>query len=647
MISAAKNLQTRLEQLFEPLLSSQAEPSLRARLGVYMVVAIAFLVEIVFTRSSFFADTYFYIEDISGYMRGSPAAAIRMWDFGHILLRPLGVALSPIAAHFAHSNTANVQLWSITVALVAMSWVSTLICAIYIAALGLQITRSPLASTVAAIGFLYTNTIINLSRAGTSYIPGIACITIATYVASGRRSRGWLPGLFAGTAVLLWVPYILTIPAVLLSRVLSPASGRPSGSRRFVDFAVRFCIFAGLVIGLGYSIAIFSRGISNWADLMHWIREASHDESRQGRIVRLFFGLPRSLIAMNNDGILFKRFLFHDPYARVTWLDVLRVSLAKVVIFYLAAAFLIRHLLMSVTGRRVFVIFVLALIPNLLLAIAFESGSMERYLATFPFLFLSAAVVSEWPPSSFTGVGIALLICALSIGNAVSLSTNSIELSERQENTRIAALSRCNNFDIVFLLTAQDGLFAMRYRPFDTSAKKLPYLVPIQPLGGDIAAWRSKFAASTLETWNRGREVWVTSRVLAKTPEPGWNWVEGDDSRISWIAVHRFFDQLEPGGVSGGSDEIFKIAPSERNRQILSGLMPYPRGVRLQLPLFSSVDFSATVFVANGSSNRSLYQVDNQPSWPPGESAAGLYDCRHGEDVGECGSSYNVGYLSA
>jgi hypothetical protein len=577
MISAAKNLQTRLDQLFEPLPNSQPKPSLRTRLTVYLVTATAFLVEVVFTRSSFFADTYFYIEDILGHMRGNPAATARMSDFGHILWRPLGAALSPIASHFAHSDAADVQLWSITAALVAMSWVSTLICAICIAALGLRVTRSPLASTLIAIGFLYTNTIINLSRAGTSYIPGIACLTLAAYVASGKRSKGWLPGLFAGIAVLLWVPYVLTIPAVLFSRTLSPAAWRPPVSRRFANFAVRFCIFAGLVIGLGYSVAIFARGISNWTDLMHWIHEASHDESRQGRIIRLFFGLPRSLIAMNNEGIIFKRFLFHDPYAKVTWLDILRVSLAKVVIFYLAAAFLIRRLLVSVTGRRVFFIFVVALIPNLLLAIAFESGSIERYLAIFPFLFLSAAVVmSEWPSSSFTAVGIALLICALSIDNAASLSANSIESSLRQENTRIVVLSQCKSSDIVFLLTAQDGLFAMRYRPFDTSDKKLPYLVTVEPLGGDIAAWRSKFAASALGTWHKGGSVWVTSRVLAKTPKPRWNWVEGDDSRISWTAVHIFFEQLDPGETMGDSDGIFRIVPSERNRQLLSGLVPHP-----------------------------------------------------------------------
>ncbi len=576
MKSAIANLQTHFEQLFEPLPNSKPKPSSTVQLTVYLAIAIAFLVEVVFTRSSFFADTYFYIEDILGYRRGNAAATARMSDFGHILLRPLGAALSPLAAHFVSGQVADVQLWSVTAALVAMSWVSALVCAVCIAALALRITRSPLASTVTAIGFLYTNAIMNLSRAGTSYIPGIACITLAAYVASGERSRGWLPGLFAGTAVLLWVPYVLTIPAILFSRALSPAAWRSPASRRFLNFAVRFCILAGLVIALGYSVAIVVREISNWTDLMHWIREASHDESRQNRIVRLFFGMPRSLIAMNNEGILFKRFLFHDPYAKVTWLEILRVSLAKVAIFYLAAAFLIRRLFVSVIGRRVFLIFVLALIPNLLLAIAFESGSMERYLAIFPFLFLSAAVVmSEWQSGSFTSAGIALLICVVSIGNAVSLSTNSIESSLSQENTRVAALSQCKTSDVVFLLTAQDELFAVRYRPFDTSTEKLPYLVTVQPLGGDIAAWPSKFAMRALETWRKGGNVWVTRRVLAKSPDPGWNWVEGDDSRISWMAVHTFFDQLDPGETLGGSDGIFKIVPSERNQQILSGLMPH------------------------------------------------------------------------
>ena len=576
MIAATKNLQARFEQLFDPLPYAEPTPPSKVQAGVYLAVAIAFLVEVVFTRSSFVGDSYFYIDDILGYLRGDPAATARMADSGHLLLRPLGAILSPLASHLVSRNAADVRLWSVTAALVALNWIGTLVCAICIAAWGLRITRSPVFSALAAIGFLYTNTILSYSRSGTSYIPGVACLILAAYVASGQRSRGWAPGFLAGIAVLFWLPYAFTVPAVLFSRNLSPASWQPPVSRRFVNFAVRFCIVTGLVVAVGYSVAIHLRGISNWADLMHWVREAAHGVSRQGRLVRSFFGMPRSLIAMSNEGIIFKRFLFHDPYAKVTWLDILRVSLAKAAIFYLGVAFLMWRLLVSVIGRRVFYVFVLALIPNLMVALAYESGSIERYLAIFPFLFLGAAVVmSEWRFSRSSAWAIALLIGALSIGNAISLSANRVKSALQQEDNRVAVLSQCSVSDKVFLLTGQDGLFAVRYRLFDTRAKSLPYLVPVEPVTGDVAAWRSMFAAITLETWRKGGSVWVTRRVLANTPEPEWNWVEGDDSRISWKAVHAFFDQLDPDETLGGADGIFKIAPSERNQQILSGLVPH------------------------------------------------------------------------
>src|ERR1022692_5306535 len=103
----------------------------------------------------------------------------------------------------------------------------------------------------------------------------------------------------------------------------------------------------------------------------------------------------------------------------------------------------------------------------------------------------------EWQSSRRSARAIALLIGALSIGNAISLSANRVKSALQQENNRVAVLSQCSVSDKVFLLTGQDGLFAVRYRLFDTRAKSLPYLVPVEPVTGDVAAWRSMFAAIT------------------------------------------------------------------------------------------------------------------------------------------------------
>ena len=48
----------------------------------------------------------------------------------------------------------------------------------------------------------------------------------------------------------------------------------------------------------------------------------------------LIFGFARSFINMGDDGILFKRFLLHDPYNPVSLFDLLRLSLFKYLLFY-------------------------------------------------------------------------------------------------------------------------------------------------------------------------------------------------------------------------------------------------------------------------------------------------------------------------
>ena len=57
---------------------------------------------------------------------------------------------------------------------------------------------------------------------------------------------------------------------------------------------------------------------------------------------------------------------------------------------------------------------------------------------------------------------------------------------------------------------------------------------------------------------------------MSARPQAHWNWVEGDDKRVSWTDVYSFFIGFELGESVGGDDGFVRLLPSERNKSLLS-----------------------------------------------------------------------------
>ena len=72
--------------------------------------------------------------------------------------------------------------------------------------------------------------------------------------------------------------------------------------------------------------------------------------SQDKGLARTILGFPRSFIYFGNDGMLVKRYLVRDPFNPVTGLDILRLSLWKLILFYLFLAALGLNLLRSEQG---------------------------------------------------------------------------------------------------------------------------------------------------------------------------------------------------------------------------------------------------------------------------------------------------------
>jgi hypothetical protein len=148
-------------------------------------------------------------------------------------------------------------------------------------------------------------------------------------------------------------------------------------------------------------------------------------------------------------------------------------------------------------------------------------------------------------------------------------------LDRRQEavTERVSELhGRIKPHSRVMLVTWQDELVNFsRSFPFNplNRAGELSVGALVTPGTTIVIEWRREFAAETMKVWNQNGEMWVSKRVINVRPRPEWNWVEGDDRRISWIDFYKFFSQLQLGDTAGGEDGFILVPENEQNRRIL------------------------------------------------------------------------------
>jgi hypothetical protein len=293
----------------------------------------------------------------------------------------------------------------------------------------------------------------------------------------------------------------------------------------------------------------------------------------------MVFGFARSFIYLGNDGILFKRYLVGDPFNPVTALGLFRLSLWKIALFYFFIASVLINLTRSAQGRRILGLLILNGVPIIGLAVFWQGGDIERYLALYPLIFLSLAcsLCVDRAIALFKYVALAF-VAAMILTNATAMAK--VLLDRQQEATAargraLQPLMRPNSK--VFTVTFQDDLvnFARAF-PFHP-VNRLGYINPyaIIALGTTQApVWRQDFATKAKATWDQGGDVWVSRRVLSPRPRSEWKWVEGDDKNVAWTDIYLFFSQLEMNKSVGGEDGFSLLLPSERNRAFLTQLAP-------------------------------------------------------------------------
>ncbi len=330
------------------------------------------------TRSENTGDSVDYARDVAS----APSIATRsLFEPGHLLWRPIGVLLrgtlgQSSAGDAAATRDAQRSLTVVAICAVALLTVS----------MGLLVleTVGLLAAAVSAMVMTaFGAAVANFGQAGTPYIPGIALVASALCLGTlgqkpVRHVRAAFAGVVLAAGVLVWLPYVLIIPASLLAVYLA-APGEEGHHRRPALVATAACAFVG--VG-AYVTAAAAMNIRSITAFVGWVAGSSHGISRPG-LARVLIGLPRSFVHMGNDGREIRRYLLGDSLNPVSAVQVMVLPVwPRLLVFYSVLAAVMWYALQRPKGRNLLLVFIVALVPVAALGAAWSGGRRSAIWAS-------------------------------------------------------------------------------------------------------------------------------------------------------------------------------------------------------------------------------------------------------------------------
>jgi len=561
----------------EPREAARNTPALLYRVREYAIVVAMYVLATWFTDADFMGDTIDYVSSIIAIRAGRNYF---FWEFAHLLWRPFGWLFSFFVTPVTQLIMGDNQYANITRQLLIVSWLAGLLMVFLCHSLVKRLTRREWIANVVTIAMIFSQGFLVHAQSGTSYVPGLSLLFLGVYILvmdGDKPKRAVLTAIVAGGALAMslcfWVPYVLAVPAALMS---------PLFIFGFSKNRLRLALFAGVVCAgisaLVYALVLAHLGIYSSAGFRSWM-SASAEAAYipRGGLPRMVFSFARSFISMGNDGIAFKRFLSHDPFNPVSLSDLLRLSLWKLVLFYVSFAAITINLLRARVGRRVLGLLVIGMLPVMILALLLEGGAVDRYLPVYPFLFLALAfsLSSDKP---VWGLNIAALVffVAAAITNVSVLATPVLNKQQEMAAARIRDLQpQLKPQSLLLTVNLRDELVnfnrSFPLHPVNLNQEhRLRVGSVIAPGAENMSRWRGDFASAVLTAWGNGGDVWISRRAFSQRPLPEWGWVESDDPRVSWTDIYTFFSQLEMGETLGGEDGFTLIVPSPKNEKILS-----------------------------------------------------------------------------
>jgi hypothetical protein len=552
-----------------------------SKLWSYGVVAIVFVMVILLTAPQSYSDTNMYAAEIRN---AATVSDPHLWDFGHLLWRPAGWLSFRATAPWIEPRIGT-SYFAVFPPLIAINLMAGLASVLFAFMLARNASGRIGVAFAVSGGLLVSSAFLNMTQTGTAYVPGLAfqLAGMAVIVSALRSNRlGWgaacLAGALLATSCALWVAYVLPLPAAALITVVwqrdSLSLKSAEGKRRLVflgRLTVATFVMGMMLFGLGAAVA----GIGSIEDARAWVSEAGHGYAQTRNWMRIGAGIPRALLDLGQDGMTIKRYLFDDPYARTTLVDVVEASLWKIVLVHAALVLTLWGLAASPGGRRLLLPLGVSAAAVLAFALAYEAGSGERYLPLYPILILAVAYLGRdfsWRRPS--RAALALLLVAM-VG--VNVPSYALATARQQFEGDIRRIETTREIlrpgSRVVLLSFRDGIHDFYHRfPFHPLALEgqLPLYFLTDPMEAHADLWPQRVAQAILRSWEQDGDVWVSKRVFADEPLPEWGWVEKDNPDLTWRGVAGFFQGLDTDQEIGGADGFFRLVRDERNTRLLT-----------------------------------------------------------------------------
>ena len=367
----------------------------------------------------------------------------------------------------------------------------------------------------------------------------------------------------------MWLPYIFVLPGSFLFTPL--LGGFKKGWWKFVLLSVVMCAFLGLGT---YSIVAMKLGISSLPQIEAWISAASHSIDHLGGVPRAVLGFVRSWFEMGDAGITFRRFLLKDPYAPVSFHELLFAGTWKILLTYFTLAGLTLKLLRgSILERRVLLFLTISFLPVFAFGVQWQGADMERYLAAFPALILAGVLACGSDSARSIKVLCSVFVISLVLTNVPHDSRWAVEAHSNKLNARLAGLETVpqNSYVVVFPGDPLAGEVLSKSAP-GHRPQEVTWLITIGSKGA--AEWRRAFAANSLAAWSDGGQVWISREFLSERPQKEFGWVEGAEPSVKWTDVYRFFQSLQISEIRG---EFAKIQPTTQNLSFMNESIRSPR----------------------------------------------------------------------
>jgi chromate transport protein ChrA len=546
----------------------------------WLLVVIGFyVISLLITRPDTYIDSFSYATHIVDHRVGAvDPSSDPFWDFGHALWRPMGYLVyicagGPLTAMFAGN-----QIFAAAASLIVWSIAGALFAAVILYLLVVRLTGRPDIAALVTIGFISTHAVMNFQLTGCAYLAGISCQVAALYyvytaLQVGRTAlrRAIVGGLLLGFSVCIWFPFILLLPGYLCFALLwrDQSTELPFAARLRV--LATACLAVAVVVAAVYLPVMTFRQIRTGSQFRQWMETNRYGIQPTRGFARMLFGVPRGFLWLGEGNSVLKQALLHPR--RGATADVLRVAWKPVAV-YLVLAVLVFRLRTSDWGRRMLVCLSAAAIPVVIFAaFLFDPSPPERYLGIYPLLFASIGLVlARQPWAHASRIIFVLFFGAMMATNLWAMWGFWPETGNAQQTiARLESVNRqVSERDLILFPSFQDdGLRFVDGRPFHPASRFRLNLLTAVPIGKvDSANWKPAMSKTILATWQHGGRVWLSARMIQENPSPQW-WIEGDENRVRWAEVSRFYRGLDIAESVGGEDGFLELAQSPHNLALL------------------------------------------------------------------------------